>query len=474
MEAGIPWRTLPKTFQDAITVTRQMGVQYLWIDSLCILQGDKTDWDLHVSLMGSIYENSFFTIAAADARDSRGGCFLRHDHKQVRVSIGDDYAIHARPSPELQGFDERWADGANHAPAHWRHCSVGPQEISDQKAPTTKLEDRCWAFQERLLSPRTLHFSRYELAFECRESIRCECTKQETRPSRHLKSLFKGLSQLSLSVPRGRSAEAIRNQWFDIVESYSRRTLTFPTDRLPALAGIATQFASHHRITSRYCAGLWELEGEEHIIHSLLWRTFLGFNPHAHPNRRCDEYLGPSWSWVSILGTVEFPYRDAFDQILAHDVRVETEVQTPLNPHGAVHGGYIDLQASLIPIFIEKSPTSLHKLSLKSASLWSPNQVIDVQSFRQSLTLYEDISSILHDDVGTPEMTDGTRADILPLALQRERQEGDSAVAVLGLVVRGTRSSSIFERIGLARISGAEEVWSSWAGLGVYQAIRLR
>ena len=40
----IPWLKLPKTFQDAITVARQMSIRYMWIDSICIIQGDDDDW----------------------------------------------------------------------------------------------------------------------------------------------------------------------------------------------------------------------------------------------------------------------------------------------------------------------------------------------------------------------------------------------------------------------------------------------
>src|SRR5271170_8055968 len=73
--AGIPWSSLPETFQDAITITRKLGIQYLWIDALCIVQDDLSDWEIESSKMASIYSHSFLTIAASHGRDSRSGCF---------------------------------------------------------------------------------------------------------------------------------------------------------------------------------------------------------------------------------------------------------------------------------------------------------------------------------------------------------------------------------------------------------------
>lgn len=40
LKSCIEWKELPTTFQHAILVTRALGVQYLWIDSLCIIQDD--------------------------------------------------------------------------------------------------------------------------------------------------------------------------------------------------------------------------------------------------------------------------------------------------------------------------------------------------------------------------------------------------------------------------------------------------
>jgi hypothetical protein len=75
---GIPWESLSKTFQDAISVARTLGVRYIWIDSLCIVQSSpdgKGDFDVEGQLMHMVYRHSFCNIAAADSSDGSGGLF---------------------------------------------------------------------------------------------------------------------------------------------------------------------------------------------------------------------------------------------------------------------------------------------------------------------------------------------------------------------------------------------------------------
>ena len=70
----VPWDDLSNTFQDAIDITRRLDVDYIWIDSLCIIQEDRDDWKEESVKMADIYENAFLTIAATKSRDGSGGC----------------------------------------------------------------------------------------------------------------------------------------------------------------------------------------------------------------------------------------------------------------------------------------------------------------------------------------------------------------------------------------------------------------
>jgi hypothetical protein len=74
-KSRIDWDLLPQTFQDAIDFVRRLGQRYLWIDSLCILQDDRDDWDEQSVKMAEIYENSYLTLAASWASDCTGGLY---------------------------------------------------------------------------------------------------------------------------------------------------------------------------------------------------------------------------------------------------------------------------------------------------------------------------------------------------------------------------------------------------------------
>ncbi|RGP80099.1 heterokaryon incompatibility [Fusarium longipes] len=64
---------LPKTFQEAVEITKALDIRYLWIDSFCIIQDDDNDWKTQASLMAAIYENAFITLAAGASQDDDVG-----------------------------------------------------------------------------------------------------------------------------------------------------------------------------------------------------------------------------------------------------------------------------------------------------------------------------------------------------------------------------------------------------------------
>jgi hypothetical protein len=72
---GIPQSTIPKTYADAMVFTSLLGLQYIWIDSLCIVQGDSQDWQHECARIADVYRYGYCNIAALVATDSHGGCF---------------------------------------------------------------------------------------------------------------------------------------------------------------------------------------------------------------------------------------------------------------------------------------------------------------------------------------------------------------------------------------------------------------
>ncbi len=153
MKKGIVMSSLPQTFQDAIRVTRELGQQYLWIDSLCIIQDSDEDWFQESSRMGDIYSNSYCTISATGAEDGSMGLFL--DHKPPPAAKSSLY-ISANWDGEVHRKYE-YTGAPNHE----------TKEMWEREVDSAPLNQRAWVFQERFLSHRNLMFGRNCLFWEC-------------------------------------------------------------------------------------------------------------------------------------------------------------------------------------------------------------------------------------------------------------------------------------------------------------------
>lgn len=81
---GIPWAGLPITFQDAIVVTESLGVEYLWIDALRIIQDSRSDWMHEAARIAQVYGNSWLNISADHAADSDGGLFRQRNSMDLQ------------------------------------------------------------------------------------------------------------------------------------------------------------------------------------------------------------------------------------------------------------------------------------------------------------------------------------------------------------------------------------------------------
>ncbi|KAL1387616.1 heterokaryon incompatibility protein-domain-containing protein, partial [Phyllosticta capitalensis] len=256
----IPWESLPKTFQDAVSFVRLLGESYIWIDSLCIVQDCSEDWRQEASKMADIYMNSYLTLAATKSNDSTEGLFSMSDDKYKPYPYeveenGSTYTVHYRKS--LSHFFDK---------------------LDDRLEPTPLLQ-RAWAYQERLLSPRTLHFGNQELLWECKESTTCQCGVQfrkwgQTCPKLDVLCRYGFYSRL----------------WHRVVEDYSVLQLTKESDRLPAIAGIAKRVQSL-RGSEDYLAGLWRGS----LLEDLQWRRYSKLGDISLGRR--DRSVAPSWSW---------------------------------------------------------------------------------------------------------------------------------------------------------------------------------
>ena len=245
----IYWTDISKTFQDAITTCRQIGLRYLWIDSLCIVQDDTEEWLRESEKMGSIYEKADITIAASHSPDSRHGLFLPRSASP--------------PEVELPHFFEG-EQASTKVFASIRRDKT--EDIFPEYGPLSK---RAWATQEWLLSRRMVFFTNGQLTWSCKT-----LTQRETGEKCH--------------------STARNGKWKHIIEHYSERELTKPTDRLIALRGLKTEFQK--KTGDVYLNGLWKTS----LPDQLLWQVTRKVKEPSNP------LLLPSWTWASVPCGVRF------------------------------------------------------------------------------------------------------------------------------------------------------------------------
>ncbi|KAH6662169.1 heterokaryon incompatibility protein-domain-containing protein, partial [Halenospora varia] len=237
---------LPQTYRDAIKITKRLQIQYLWIDSLCIIQDSVKDWQEESKQMKEYYKNSMVTISALNSADSRGGIL---NQRVVRPSI---------PMNLQRDLFIRKS-----APTHREVFGFSP------------LNNRAWALQERLLSTRIVHYGGQEMFWEC---LSCAC--REGSPFVHEQPYHPGYpgSPLGQMISPPEPNVASRNEkelpdslWWRIITRYSGRCLTKRSDRLPAVSGLASLF--HEATKHEYLAGIWREDLDDLLWFVDPWRT---------------------------------------------------------------------------------------------------------------------------------------------------------------------------------------------------------
>jgi len=262
----IDYNNLPKSIRDAINITAKLRYNYLWVDSMCIIQDDDVDKSREIAQMPFIYSNALFTIAASSAAAARDG-FLR---KRRETACGEMF--------------EFLFLGAGNQIGRLRGVHVPEDEYG--KAP---LNARGWCLQERLLSTRILEYDCRQLRWICPDSG--GQNRYTDGWSKSAEAIFPHINYIPSTLPEA----DFRETWRDIVIQYSRRNLTMASDRILAISGIANRFGNLTDDT--YIAGHWlsMLPG------NLLWYAdYYGYTETKTFGPRTGVYQGPTWSWVAI------------------------------------------------------------------------------------------------------------------------------------------------------------------------------
>jgi hypothetical protein len=319
----IPEAELPQSFKDAVRVARRLGVRYLWIDSLCIIQDSPQDWRTESSMMGRVYKNSLCNIAATASVDSNGGLFFDRNPDMIRPAV----------------VTSQWMDSPSFTYQVFRHRLW---DLGVEQAP---LSSPGWFVQERFLAPRILHFTLDQIYWECDELQACETCPRglPSDPSTvHKGKGFDCLQDGEELRPRWREPLPMYDGylvWNRIVETYSRTNLSKAKDKLVAISALAKEV--RQGLKDDYLAGLWR----RHLGWELGWRVE-SERSHSRPS----EYRCFSWSWASVDGQV-YLTDYGYDGCLLVNV-LEAKV-TPFGDDdtGEIVGGFVRIQGPYIPWF---------------------------------------------------------------------------------------------------------------------------
>lgn len=294
--------------------------------------------------MSEVYGNSFLTILASAGQNSESGFLGHRDPKRCIMTKFCPHPI----DPELWTYI-RWPMSEG----RWNH--------SDRK-----IGHRAWAFQEYSLPPRVLEYAPTEMEWHCNQThyeesmrhLNQYITNDTYKELMWILGLQDNRETLSNDGVPTHSTFAdddnklsIYNRWYDLVEGYSARELTFESDRLPAISGIARKI--HEISGDTYMAGLWKKD----LGAGLCWRE-RGFGD----LRRPESYRALSWSWASVEGSITHSIpEDHKLSVKLSSFDIETDENNPL---GEVSSAKIVVQGRIRKVRIGQGTVLIDHIEL--------------------------------------------------------------------------------------------------------------
>jgi hypothetical protein len=290
---GIDMDSLPKTIRDAIWMTRVLGLRYLWVDALCIIQptdGNSADWDIESLCMAAYYQHAILTFAAAVGDESSDGLWREESVPPSR------WQTFRSPRSLFDLKNRRNYDiiRLTNPDPSWRR---GVQRST--------LRGRGWTLQELILSSRIIYWTSDGIYWDC-----CGSIASEYKPSGLLFNEYDQLDpvrEMRLQFTRARNPANfahVLDRWYSIVAKYSHMELSYNTDKLPAISGIAKTVQKLTQNEMQYAAGIWI--NSHNSWFDLAWRVaFDGTRcPTATVRETSSSYVAPSWSWASVVAPV--------------------------------------------------------------------------------------------------------------------------------------------------------------------------
>ena len=301
-ERGLDVGILPSCIRDAITITQQLGIQYLWVDSLCIVQDSKDDWAVESVKMLEVFGNASITLFADSAKNDEDNILKARQGGNFQSRRGISLNVIGKFGAEVPvRVLQRYSRYRSHYPAK-------AADFFRSDVVHSTLSQRGWIFQEQCVANRRLHFGDHQMYWICRESATAEDGSNIS---------FALTPWLQLGLNRSLPAAQNDELWGHMVENYTRRSLTKSEDRMLALSGLAKLFSE--LIDDRYIIGCWE----KMLRFNMLWAASPVNSRHSlfySSNLKSRRPLPvSSWSWLSVVGPVEYPYLKAVNSLVCPD-----------------------------------------------------------------------------------------------------------------------------------------------------------
>lgn len=339
MISGFTVINLPKTMQDAVAITKAIGVKYIWIDCLCIIQDVPSDKSYEFSQMANIYKGAYLTICATRAESVDDGFLINEADELTGLWRGLVPLNYRVPDSEAQTMQDALSSRAEKG----KIWLLDEDELW-KSAWSFATARRGWCLQEHILSPRFLSYGRWP-TWRCRKATWTDGgyyhsssnmrDDTETLENRLVDMIFDETTQSEDCSP---GFDVFRmtqlyQAWYALVHDYSKRKIGHSCDILPAIGGLAAEFS---RLTGhQYLAGLWD----KNILHDLMWFTKV-----REWSRRTPEWRAPSWSWASVDAVITYGKITADSKPLSTVRRCTVTPKDPLSIFGEVSMGNIEIR----------------------------------------------------------------------------------------------------------------------------------
>ncbi|KAL8349214.1 hypothetical protein RB598_004869 [Gaeumannomyces tritici] len=331
--AGFSLDDLPQTLRDAVRVTRSLGLKYLWIDSLCIVQDSEADKVHEVGRMAQVYRNAYVTVGAGSAFSVHDGFLM--DKADAETKLWRSLVPMKCHLPDMKAVEKvETLQDIYKMPRVAAGTLYLIMEAGGERDWYDATSSRAWCLQELVISPRYLSYGRWP-TWRCRRATHSDGSYYPEHPrtgpsTRRLQSAL--LQSKKSRAADLRTTVQLHDAWGGFLHDYTRRKLSLPSDRLPAIGCIAELIS---QLTgAEYVAGLWR----NNLLYEVMFYTHAReWLPRPVGNR------APSWSWASVDAPIEIGRVEADAFPLATVYACEATPALGHTAFGEVAGGFMEI-----------------------------------------------------------------------------------------------------------------------------------